>query len=51
MTARASDAAARLSEGTSYRGEGRITAEARRNEMTTLLESMARRARGVGDGA
>jgi hypothetical protein len=51
MTARASDAAARLSEGTSYRGEGRITAEARRNEMTILLESMARRARGVGDGA
>jgi hypothetical protein len=45
MTARAAEATSQLAAGTSYRGEGRVTGEARRSEMTTLLESMARRAR------
>ena len=48
MTGRAADATTRFAEGTSYRGEGRLTSEARRNEMATLLASMARRARRVG---
>ncbi|MEJ7731606.1 MAG: hypothetical protein WKG00_20630 [Polyangiaceae bacterium] len=45
---RAVEAARRVDEGMSYRGEGRLTGEARRHEITSLLERMAERVR-AGD--
>lgn len=42
---RAAEAARRVDEGASYRGEGRVTGETRRREITTLLEDMAARVR------
>jgi len=48
---RAAEAARRVDEGVSYRGQGRVTGEARRHEITALLEGMAERVRARGGDA